>query len=144
MNPRTTFTQNRIINAYCIGGSCLKYNEASLADVEIKAENGWKIGQNAITAEFSGHSHLKPAEGSATLFVEMGTPLPPDGPSGINKAATTSVTLTPVTGSNDKGDIQYGYTTGTMASPTNWQSSLASLFSTFTVPSSFLELSIPT
>lgn len=108
-----------------LGTVKVENNEASLADVEIKAENGWEIGLNAITAAFSGHSHLKPAEGNATLFVEMGTPLPPDGPSGINKAATTSVTLTPVTGSNDKGDIQYGYTTGTMASPTNWQSSLA-------------------
>ena len=45
----------------------------------------------------------------------------PSAPSGTSAVTANSVTLTAVTDSGGVGGIQYGYTTGTGATPGNWQ-----------------------
>ena len=86
---------------------------------------GFKVNSNnTITAEFSGYSHLKPATGTAILWLSKGPCTDqPDAPSSIEDATATSVTLTPVSSSDDQKNIQYGFPVEENVSPANWQSS---------------------
>ena len=107
-----------------LGSAKVESNEASLSIEKITAENGWIIGQNTITAEFSGHSHLKPATGTATLTVGKGPQMiVPDNLDNVDDVTATSVTLKTVTDTGKVSEIEYGYTTDKTTVPIVWQSS---------------------
>ena len=60
---------------------------------------------------------------SVTNFTPKTQTSTPSAPSGTSAVTANSVTLTAVTDSGGVGGIQYGYTTGTGATPGNWQTS---------------------
>ena len=121
-----TFYRGTADNGTSLGSANVSSNgTATRNNVQINSTNGFAISSNTITAVYTpgtGSTTLLTGTGISSLTVSKGSQsVAPGAPSGASSMLTNSITLNTVTGSG-QGVVQYGYTTGTETTPTNWQS----------------------
>ena len=107
-------------NKRSLGTEDMDGDTAILSNVTITAENGWTVGKNTITAEYSGSMDVKSATGTATLTVAK---IAQSGSPTVSVSGTTADSITVSASGSGQGGYEYACVKGENASaPTeNWQ-----------------------